>query len=418
MYKYLFALTLTSTVIISGCGSSSTDSNTDNNSSTESTGVFLDSPIINIGYKTETLEGVTNSLGEYQYLEGEMVIFFIGDLELPSVLAAETITPLNIADTSDTSDSVVVNIIRLLQTLDQDGDPDNGITITETAIASATQVDFTLPASDFSDSSDVGNLISNGGQDTAVTDLVSISDAIEHFENQLGQNEVTYDSLVGTWLATDAEDDFLQLTFFDDGTYMHAEIDLDDTENDSGMEWGTYTRDSETGKLLSTTQYFDENGETGLSDSVSTENVFLSVSGDELTVTVDEDKDGTIDFTLSFAKIESNGVLGTWLAKDDENDLLQLTFFADGTYLHAEVDLDDTDEDSGIEWGTYTQNNETGELTSAFQDFDSNDDTGLSDSLPNGERFFLSVNDDVMTVDIDEDQDDIIDGALTFERIH
>ena len=99
----------------SGGGDSGTTS-----ASTTKTGIFLDSPVINIGYKTETLSGVTGPNGEYDYLPGETVTFFIGDLELPSTLATGTVTPLTLVGTQDTSNSTVVNIIRLLQTLDSD----------------------------------------------------------------------------------------------------------------------------------------------------------------------------------------------------------------------------------------------------------------------------------------------------------
>ena len=144
-------------------------------------GVFLDSPVINIGYRTETLESVTNSLGEYEYLPGETVTFFIGDLEFPPVEASGTVTALDLAGTANTSDPRVVNMIRLLQTLDQDGNPQNGITISDTAKSTATQVDFDLSEADFSSSLAVTTLIMNAGQDNTVVELVNREDAIDHF---------------------------------------------------------------------------------------------------------------------------------------------------------------------------------------------------------------------------------------------
>jgi hypothetical protein len=144
------------------CGGGSSSSN-DNDSSDTQAGIFLDSAVANIGYRTETLEGVTNSLGEYDYVEGETVTFFIGDLELPPVIAAGIVTPLDLAGSDVTSNSTVVNIIRLLQTLDVDGDPDNGITITEAAKIAATQVDFKLSVAEFESSQIVINLVANSG---------------------------------------------------------------------------------------------------------------------------------------------------------------------------------------------------------------------------------------------------------------
>ena len=154
---------------------------------TPDSGVFLDSPVINIGYKTETLEGVTSSLGEYEFLRGESVTFFIGSLEFPPAEASRTVTALDLAGTTDTSDPRVVNMIRLLQTLDQDGDPENGITITDTAKLSATQADFDLSEADFASSAAVTNLIMNGGQNDIVVELVNREDAINHFNQALDE---------------------------------------------------------------------------------------------------------------------------------------------------------------------------------------------------------------------------------------
>ena len=150
-------------------------------------GVFLDSPVINIGYKTDTLEGDTNSLGEYEYLLGETVTFFIGDLEFPPVEVSATVTALDLAGTTDTSDPRVVNMIRLLQTLDQDGNPENGITISDTAKSSATQVEFNLSEDVFASSLAVTTLIMNAGQDNTVVALVSRDDAIDHFSRTLSE---------------------------------------------------------------------------------------------------------------------------------------------------------------------------------------------------------------------------------------
>lgn len=139
-----------------------------------STGTFIDSPVINIGYRTETQNGVTNLRGEFKYFPGETVTFFIGDLELPSVLADEIVTPLDIAGTSDVFHHRVVNIIRLLQSLDKDGNPDNGITITDTAKNNAAALDFDLSVIAFQTLSEVSSLLGNGGQDVSRSELVSV----------------------------------------------------------------------------------------------------------------------------------------------------------------------------------------------------------------------------------------------------
>jgi hypothetical protein len=92
-------------------------------------GVLIDAPVAGVAYRTETLSGITNADGEYEYVPGETVVFSIGDIDLPAVAATGVVTPLVLADSGDIDNNIVVNIARLLQTLDSDGNPDNGITI-------------------------------------------------------------------------------------------------------------------------------------------------------------------------------------------------------------------------------------------------------------------------------------------------
>lgn len=95
-------------------------------------GVFVDSPVGGINYATSTLKGVTKADGIFEYQAGETVTFSIGGLILGSTTGKPVVSPLDIIpDAKDASDQRVVNISVFLQTLDQDGNPDNGILITE-----------------------------------------------------------------------------------------------------------------------------------------------------------------------------------------------------------------------------------------------------------------------------------------------
>ena len=96
-------------------------------------GVFVDAFVAGIGYRTQSQSGVTNERGEFNYLPGETVTFFIGDLVFPPVPAKGVVTPLDMAQTLDPASPMVLNIARLLQSLDTDGDPANGITISPAA---------------------------------------------------------------------------------------------------------------------------------------------------------------------------------------------------------------------------------------------------------------------------------------------
>jgi hypothetical protein len=147
------------------------------------TGKFVDAAVIGINYKTAEEAGITNADGEFIYRLDEKVTFSIGDIVFPEVLADAIITPLNIFNTTDVNNLAVVNALRLLQTLDEDGDPENGITILSEAhqLASGVTVDFT--SSEFE--SQVTNFIAGGNQ--LNKQLITADDAIYHFQLTLNE---------------------------------------------------------------------------------------------------------------------------------------------------------------------------------------------------------------------------------------
>lgn len=118
-------------------------------------GVFVDSPVGGISYATPTCKGITKADGVFEYRKGETVTFSIGELKLGSTAGKPVISPLDIVpDAKDAADQRVVNISVLLQTLDQDGDPANGILIAEKTISMVSQhgkaINFNKPVRAFS----------------------------------------------------------------------------------------------------------------------------------------------------------------------------------------------------------------------------------------------------------------------------
>lgn len=98
--------------------------------SPERNGVFLDaSAVEGLGYVTDTKNGKTVQDGGFEFLAGESITFSLGGLALPTVQAADIVTPLTIFGASDASDVRVTNLSRLLQSLDTDGIASNGITL-------------------------------------------------------------------------------------------------------------------------------------------------------------------------------------------------------------------------------------------------------------------------------------------------
>ena len=197
-------ITLFTLFLITACGGSDSDEAI---TPVVKQGVFLDSPVGNLDYMTKSSAGIitreglqTNIQGEYFYTEGEIVIFSIGPLEFPPVAAAGVVTPLDMAGTRDPNDAKAKNIIRLLQTLDKDGNPSNGIEVTPEAKVVANFVTndnanvdiFGLSENEFAAS--VQTLIVNAAQDQSVTELVSTQQAISHFQDTLLVNNITFDS--------------------------------------------------------------------------------------------------------------------------------------------------------------------------------------------------------------------------------
>jgi len=187
-----------SVFLLSACGGGG-GGGTTTPPATPSTGVFTDSPVAGLHYETPTHSGTTNALGEYDYLPGESVTFSIGGIVLGSTLAGPVVSPLTlVAGATDATDPVVTNIVRLLLTLDDDGNPDNGISIAAaTATAAAgLSVDFTV--ADISTETDVGTLLAALPGTPALTDVTT---AQSHFAATLAaqSNWGTLAWGTGTW---------------------------------------------------------------------------------------------------------------------------------------------------------------------------------------------------------------------------
>ena len=155
------------------------------------TGVFVDSPVEGINYSSASVEnGTTNAQGEYSYFRGEQLAFSIGQLTFPETPASSVISPLDLFATDNPFNQSVVNTLRLLQSLDTDGDPSNGITLSASAgdVAVATldegqTIEDFFNQSDADFAADVEVWLGSAGGASAT--LVDKAQAISHFVNYL-----------------------------------------------------------------------------------------------------------------------------------------------------------------------------------------------------------------------------------------
>jgi hypothetical protein len=212
-----------------GGGGGGNGSGTNTTAPAPLSGVFVDSAVSGFRYSTTTYDGSTDQDGTFMYAAGESVTFSIGDIDFPAVAATSLLSPFDLAGTTDTGDTALVNMARLLQTLDTDGDVDNGITIGEDAhtFAAGMMLDFASATFD----ADVANLIANSG--SVNTMLVDAITAIAHLEAAVapGSGCTTNHATVG-WVAslsTNSHNVSGQATIVDDCT-----IRIDNFNYDGG----------------------------------------------------------------------------------------------------------------------------------------------------------------------------------------
>ena len=219
--------------------------------------------------------------------------------------------------------------------------------------------------------------------------------------------------IVGTWSNDDSSSGLSTIVFMDDETYVQVQVNSSQSTSDpeNGMEWGNYNINNSTGKLTAT-PIFDKNGSSGLSDSV---NRHAQVSNGKLILEVDENNDGIIDSDESheFSKTQPEGILGSWSFDDtDDDELIGLAFFDNGTYVHVQVDKAGSvnNSENGMEWGNYTVDPTTGRLATSML-YDDNGGTGLSEPRT---RYARVTGDTALTIEADNDQNGSIDSGESF----
>jgi hypothetical protein len=172
----------------------STIPNTNTNTSTKTvlSGRFIDSAVEGVHFETPTQSGMTDANGTFKYISGETVSFSIGDILLGRSTGLTRLTPMNLVP-GYSDNPQVVNILRFVQSLDEDNNPDNGIRIPDTVTIRGLgqNLDFSLPTADFENETNaLLTLLTSGSVNT----LIDASSAQAHFAASLNgsnSNNVT-----------------------------------------------------------------------------------------------------------------------------------------------------------------------------------------------------------------------------------
>ena len=176
---------------LTGCGGSS--SSDPDPAPVSRTGTFGSTAVSGLHYQSgDAATRTTDERGRFLYTGNQKVLFSIGDLSLGEAPGAENVTVLGISGgAASTNEPDVTNKLILLQTLDADGDLNNGIQLTEqiqdAVSANAGDLDFEQPTADFTAALQnvVTSLESAGAfpdTDPRARALTTAGDALEQFE--------------------------------------------------------------------------------------------------------------------------------------------------------------------------------------------------------------------------------------------
>lgn len=365
---------------LTACGGGGSSSGGSNSSEPEvQRGIFTDSAVAGIRYQTAPSgqSGSTTELGEYEFVEGDSVTFSIGGITLPEVPASGRVTP---ADMDGGTPNQVTNILRLLQSLDDDGNPDNGITIDGEihGLLADAQLNLGLPQSEFETQFDTEVAPPTGKS------LVSADKAEAHF----GRSQQA--DLRGSWLFVEPAgessngkgpngEEVSVLTFLSGNRYIVSHKYGNDDQGTATAEWGYYEWNPADGVITFSAQA-QSNTDGGfcetLGEGCGQETVRLV--NDELHFGSEADAAAA----FKSVKSSSNAFVGSWLIEDQADEFHVLTVLEDGSYNVAHSYRDEGDaslpaDAPTSEWGNYSIDGKQFSVTDIVSETDG--DGGLSD---------------------------------------
>lgn len=235
------------------------------------TGILMDAaPVAGISYATSSgSTGTTDAQGIYHYTHGDNVKFQLGGLIIGEIKGAAIVTPIALAAGNENR---LQNLPMLLQSLDSDNDPSNGISIpTEAAAAIKSSLNLDSDPDTLANSAELKAALesaSSGG---------NIKSPEEASANFLAQGVNLLSSHV--WVKYDDKNaSIIRVAADGSGEYLQGEATADDSCDENrvcggrtifkaGVEYGvtTTTEFDARGFKLSSSPSIDTNLRAGLS---------------------------------------------------------------------------------------------------------------------------------------------------------
>lgn len=195
MLRVKSILSLLGIMILMGCSKDEIPVNSTSETEVK-TGIFVDSAVEGLFYRTPTRSGFTNVKGEFEYLAGETVSFYVGKLKLGSAEGVPVMTPITISSEKDATiyTKEVQNMAALLQTLDIDGNPDNGIKLVPEVVKAIDPHNFNLKQPERNMILEIVKMVK---EKTGIQLNEKFPDeAAAHLAETLGENYNIYTSLI------------------------------------------------------------------------------------------------------------------------------------------------------------------------------------------------------------------------------
>jgi hypothetical protein len=177
--QLFYAGVITSSTLLVGCF----DEDTDTPQAADKSGVILDSLVQGLSYSATPSgkSGITGADGRFNYSVGDTLSFTLGNLSIADFTPpADQGTLVTLADIA-VDDAQAVQIGRVLQTLDADGDATNGINLVGD-FSGASVIDFSNEETVTASLEDLANFLDAGGE---IRTIVSTEDAEQHIETSL-----------------------------------------------------------------------------------------------------------------------------------------------------------------------------------------------------------------------------------------
>ena len=374
------------------------------------TGQFIDSPVQGLGYVTSSgLSGTTDAQGRFQFHAGDTITFRIAGVDIGSATAGSAVTPASLVG-GDEDSARFSNLLVMLQSLDSDGDPDNGITLT--AAATAAQI-AAIVARLSDDPLDFGDGFANPElQELAPGGYIrSVAEALQHYERAQGLLNPFLNDASGVWQATGPDATGYVLRLSTTGRYVLSTIKASDSEH-TGLEQGTLLMDAQ-GHWSAVDLKVDTNGSAGLSPSAAGEVIDLAVTKDAQSSANDvlvltRQVGGANAVVIQFHRVVQLDLAGAWSVSSELKPGSQMLVFGvpDAQTGQGTITVIDPEGDlscelgdraiAGVEQGVFVQDGT--ELRFPAVNIDTNGCAGISDGQSLIEPLNFTVSPDGYTM--------------------